>query len=607
MKAKIIFVFVWIIFFTVNLGAQNSKLADQYYLEGEYEKAGVLYQQLYKNSNRSDYFFNKYIECLLALEEFEQSEKMISQQLKLSPQNVHLYVTLGNVLERQNRFEEADEIHKEAIKNLPADVGQITKLANAFLALTKYDLAIEAFERGHALIGNPGIFSYNLADLYRRKGESAKMVENYLYSVHVNPKRLPSIQSLLQRYLKAEDFGILQEQLYTLIQEYPEADHFPEMLAWSFIMKKDYKSALRQMKALDRRLEENGIRVFRLGKIAENAKSFETAIDAFDYIVDSKGNTSSYYLEAKRSSLANKRMKIIENYDYTTDELLTLEKEYISFLDEFGWNRITAKIITELADLEALYINDLDKAVELLTKVISYPGVNRIVLADAKLSLADFHLIRGDIWDASLLYSQVDKAFKEEILGQEARFRNAKLSYYNGDFEWAQAQFDILKASTSRFIANDALDLSIFILDNLGLDTTDHPLVMFAETELLIFQNRFNEAQEQLTILGNIYPDHGLQDDILYLKAQIFLKQRAYDQAALLYEQIITEYPEEIRADNAMYELAELNENQLKNPEKAKELYERLFIEYSGSTFSVEARKRFRILRGDFLEDPAVQ
>ena len=606
MRFKGIVLLLFGILIGASLTGQNSKLADQYYLDGEYEKAGDIYQQLYKKSNRSDFYFNKYVECLLALTEYQQAEKTIEAQIAAKPKSVNLFVTLGNVLERQNKFDEADQRYLEAIQKLPADVGQITKLGNAFLALTKYDEAIRVYEKGNKLLKKQGLFSSNLADLYRRKGDVPKMVEQYLYSLNANPKRLPSTQQLLQRYLQRDDYDEVKSQLYGLIQDYPEAEHFPEMLAWVFIQQKDYKSALRQLRAIDKRKEENGHRVWRLGRIAANARQYDVAIQAFDYIVDTKGPNSTYYLEAKRASLVNKRKKIVENYDYTQEDLATLKAEYNGFLNDIGRNKLTAKIIAELADLEAFYINDLDEAIALLDEVVKYPGVDKVVRAKAKISLADFYLMKGEIWEATLLYSQVDKAFKEELLGQEARFRNAKLSYYNGDFEWAQDQFDILKASTSRLIANDALDLSIFIMDNLGLDTTDHPMRLYAEADLLTFQNKFEEAFQKLTLLRNLYEEHGLLDDILYLKAQIHMKKREYQEAGALFEEVISSYPEEIRADNSLFALAELYENQLNDPEKAKELYEKLFIEYSGSTFSVEARKRYRILRGDFDPDEMV-
>ena len=191
------------------------------------------------------------------------------------------------------------------------------------------------------------------------------------------------------------------------------------------------------------------------------------------------------------------------------------------------------------------------------------------------------------------------KKFKEDLLGLEARFRNARLSYFRGDFEWAQSQFDVLKASTSRLIANDALDLSVFILDNLGLDTSSLALQTYADAELLVFQNRFDDAFTKLDSLKASFPGHDLEDDIVYLKAGIFTKLRRYDEAVAAYQAILDAYPESIRLDNSLWELAGLYENQLEDKAKAQELYETLFIDYSGSILAVEARKKYRELRGD--------
>ena len=268
-------------------------------------------------------------------------------------------------------------------------------------------------------------------------------------------------------------------------------------------------------------------------------------------------------------------------------------------MDEFGRSRLTAEIVLELARLEAFYLKDLDEAIKLLTELIEYPNNDIHVQAEAKLNLADFYLMKSEIWEATLLYSQVDKDFKEDLLGHEARFRNAKLSYYNSDFQWAQAQFDVLKASTSKLISNDALDLSVFIMDNMGLDTTDRPLKLYARADLLIFQNRFDDAFKTLDSLSTEYPEHSLEDDILYSKSKIYEKKRDFSKQAETLETIIEKHADGIRADNALFELARLYEEQLNNTEKAQELYEKLFIEYSGSTFAVDARKRFRILRGD--------
>ncbi len=580
---------------------QDARLAQQYFQNGEYEKAAVLYERLFSLNEENDFYLNRYVDCLLATQAYDECEKVIKRQIRKNPNNVSLYVTYGKLYEQQYMDEEAQQQYRTAIENLPRDPFTITRLANAFVVLTKYDLAIEAYEKGAALLKDQNIFSYNLGELYRRKGDIPKMIESYLNALEENPDRIRTIQTIFQRYFLAEDYEELQRQLYVRLQENENAAQNIELLTWVFIQQEDYKNALRQVRALDRRLRENGGRVYQLAEIALNDQDYDTAIEAFEYVVD-KGNASPFYLEAKRAALRAKRSRIVQGYDYTKAELQQLEGEYESFLNEFGRSRVTASIILEQAELNALYLNNLDKGIELLDAMISYPNVEKNTLAEGKLNLGDYYLIKGEVWEATLLYSQVDKAFQEDILGHEARFRNAKLSYYTGDFQWAQAQFDILKASTSRLISNDAIDMSVFIMDNLGLDTTAQAMQIYAEADLLVFQNQFQEAFAKLDNLRQAFPEHSLKDDILYLKSKIYFKTRDYAKTAEALQEIVDNYPESIRADNALYELGLLYENQLDDTEKAKALYEKLFIEFSGSTFAVDARKRYRILRGDKVQ-----
>jgi tetratricopeptide (TPR) repeat protein len=586
----------------LSLSAQNSRLAQKYFIDGEFEKAAYLYEELFEKNPANIFFFQRHIECLFNLEDYDKAEREIKRQLRRDEQNINLYVLYGQLLERQFKEEEATAQFEKAIEELPKDRYAVIRLANEFSKLTKYDLAIKTYERGTKLLKDDQIFAYYLGDLYRRKGDVPKMIEYYLNSIEANPRRLESLKALFQRYLLPEDYRELQKQLYARIQENRQSVYYPDLLTWVFIQQKDYSSALRQVRALDRRLNENGSRIFELAEIAANDKAYDAAIQAYEFIVENKGRASTYYLEAKKQALLCRRQKLVDGYDYTQEDLRKLEALYESFLGEFGRSKITAGIILELAKLEAFYLNDLDKATELLNDMIQFPNVDPRIQAQGKLNLADYYLMQGERWEATLLYSQVDKDFKEDLLGNEARYRNAKLSYYMGDFEWAQSQFDILKASTSKLIANDALDLSVFIMDNLGLDTTEIALKMYSQADLLVFQNRFDEAFDKIDSLIQAFPDHSLKDDILYLKAQIYKKKREYEQAATNLEEIVESHKEEIRADNALYELAELYELHLGDKEKAQSLYETLFIDFSNSTFAVEARKKYRILRGDNIQ-----
>ncbi len=590
------------LFCVLAISAQDINLANQYFINGEYEKSASLFGQILESNASNEFALNRYVESMLNLEQFEECEKVLKKQIKKNPNSGNLYVQYGAILERQGKTTEAKAQYEKAIQTISPDFNSINRLASQFSNTSKYELAIRTYERGAELLKDKNVFAFNLGELYRRKGEPAKMIEQYLNSLESNS--INSVQTItiyLSRYLEPSDFEELQSQLYTRIQN-DEKPEYIEVLAWSFIQRKDFKNALRQLKALDARLNESGQRIYQMAIDASEAKDYDSAIAAYDYIIQEKGQQNPYFFPSKQGAMLNRRNKIVQGLSYTTADLTALEQDYRSFIDQYGMNRQTASLVLELAELEALYINDLPKSVQLLDSLIKAPGIQRDEQARAKINLADYYLMSGERWESTLLYSQVDKGYKEEILGQEARFKNAKLAYYNGDFQWAQAQFDVLKASTSKLISNDALDLSVFIMDNLNLDTTADAITLYAGAELLVFQNRFDEAILRLDTLRLNFPEHSLQDDIYYLLAQIAEKRNDFVRAAALYQKVADNYKEDIRADNSLFALARLYEFRLNAPEKAQNLYEKIFMDYSGSVFAVDARKRYRILRGDKVQ-----
>jgi tetratricopeptide (TPR) repeat protein len=580
-------------------GQVDPKLADYYFQNGELEKAATIYEKMYQQ-NAGDFYFERYIACLMDLSRFDECEKVLQKQIKKEPNKVIHYVHTGKLYDKQGQEAKAAEQYKKAIEKLPADRFIVDNLASNFNSMARYDLSLLAYERGGTLLKNKNLFAFNLAELYHRKEDTPKMVEMYLNAVNENPAYLPSVEAMLLRYATSDSEQMeLQTQLYARIQDDPKATIFPELLSWLFLQKKDYKNAFRQLKSVDRLNEEDGNRVFNLALIADNDHDYDAAIDGYDYIITEKGKSSPFFIEAKRNLLSCKRKKLTEGYSFTKDELHVVEREYESFLDEVGRNNRTGSIVLELAELEAFYLQDLEKATKLLENLIEFPMLDSKTNAQAKLALGDFYLIKGERWEATLLYSQVDKAFKDDVMGHDARFKNAKLSYYFGDFDWAKAQFNVLKSSTSKLISNDAIDMDVFIMENTGMDSTTTALEAYAQAELLVFQNKYAEAFVKLDSIRKEFPEHSLEDDIFYLKAQMYKKLRVLDKAVECYEKIVANYKEDIRADNALFEMAALYEGPLKDKEKAKGLYEKLFTDFTGSSLAVEARKRFRILRGD--------
>ncbi len=595
---------LWIaaLFLTLVAQAQNpdSRLARVYVQNGEFEKAAVIYKQIHEENRSNDYYYDCYLNVLLEINNPETIVDMLKKSIKNNPEKLERLVDFGSFYERQNQADKAKEQYEKALKQLPENDKIINKLATAFMNKKRYDWAIQVYEKGEKLLKQKDIFAYELGAAHFQKGDLPKTVESYLNALDYMPSRLTNIEAFFQRETANRGgYEELKKQLIARIQKKPDNINYPEMLIWVFMQEGDYGSALRQSKALDKRLGESGERVLKLAQTATDDKDYETAISAYEYICNEKGRESIFYQEAKQNLLAVKKTKLFLSNNQERATLLALEKEYENFLDEMGRGRGTSAIMQELADFEARYLQNIDKAIKILEEVVNIPQLPRAEQANAKLELGDYYLMKGENWEATLLYSQVDKDQKDEPLGELARYKNAKLAYYKGDFEWAQAQLNILKGSTSELISNDAIDVSVFIMEHLNLDTTNAAMFLYAEADLLYFQNRTDEALIKMDTLLSKFKGHNLEDDILLTKSKIAYNRRQYTESANFLQQIVDNYKEGILVDNALFKMAELYENQLANPQKAMELYDKIIIDFSGSTFVVESRRRYRRLRGD--------
>jgi tetratricopeptide (TPR) repeat protein len=484
------------------------------------------------------------------------------------------------------------------------DQGVIITVANSFLLRQELDYALQVYLEGKKLLRGTYSFSFETADVYFQKGEFAKMTDEYLDAVVENSMLQQNIMNILQSRVGYDPDNtrneILRTSLLRRIQRNPDQIEYSEMLIWLFIQQKDFESAFIQAKAMDKRHNEDGGRVFNIGNLAESNLNYDAAVKCYQFVVD-KGSLNGNYVAARIGLLNTLNKKVTESNTYTSEDLNKLNKDYKSTLVELGKNPRTATLIRGLAHLNAFYLDQIDTAIAELEETIEMPGISKVNKAECKLELADIYLFTGNVWDSDLLYKQVDKDFKNDPLGQEAKFRAARLDYFRGDFMWAQAQLDVLKSATSQLIANDALSLSLLISDNIGLDSTMDALMLFSRADLLTYRNRNDEALNVLDSLHIQFPGHSLVDDAWFKQAQIMDKKRNWIAEDSLYAKIISNDSTSVIADDALYNRAQLQEDKFKNKAKAMELYQQLLTNYPGSLFAVEARKRYRALRGDIL------
>lgn len=579
----------------------DEQLAAQYFQQGDYERAALYYDKLYKeqpSTNNYDQLFK----CRVALKEYEAAAKLAKDQQKRQNEPRYL-VDMGMVARFMGDTAKAEEHFNKAMKGLKPDVNSVRSLANAFQKADENDRALQVYERGKKTIKEVGwSFDYEIAQLYAAKGDLPAMTTTYMDLLATNPSYLQTVQNGLARYIDFtktdERTEMLRTELLRRSQKDPDNTIFPEMLIWQYLQQKDLTGAFVQSKAMDKRFNEGGQRLMELADIAVTNKEWSTATKCYQYVID-LGKQNANFVKARMGLVRAMDARVTEQAEPPRAELDELATQYTTALTELGRSQNTAELLRGLARVKAYYLNDRAGAVTLLDEAINTGGIDPKTQAQLKLDLGDIHMLDANIWEASLLYSQVDLDYKNDILGHEARLRNAKVSYFAGDFLWAKGQLDVLKASTSKLIANDAMELSLLITDNVGEDSTRSPLTQFSRAQLLMYQHRYDEALLTMDSLNIDFPLNSLGDDILYERYRVAYARHQYDTAATFLEKVLELYPNDILVDNALLDLGKLYEDKLNNKEKALDFYKKLLFEQSGSIFVPEARDRFRRLRGD--------
>jgi tetratricopeptide (TPR) repeat protein len=606
---QFLFVHIFLVF-ALFLNAQNPAqqssdelLALQFMHNGEYAKAVELYEELFEK-NPGPVIYNNYLLCLLELNDFRKAERLVNQQIRNFPGNSRFDVDLGFVYTRANDSSKARRHIEGLIQNVSGHPASITDLANAFLYREFYDYALQTYLKGRSILKDSYPFNLQIALIHEKRGNYQDMMKEYVDLVGIDISYNDNVQALLQDAINDDpEFrktDALRQILIQYSQQTTSQTIYAELLLWLSIQLRDFPMALRQARAIDRRLRQDGELVLDVAKLSAVNGDFQTSRQSFEYIIE-RGNLNPFFLEAKAGLLNVKYQEATAGYMVNVDLLNEVEDEYHSLIDEMGIRAQTVSLVRNLANLKAFYLGKQKEAIELLHTIISMSNVSNRIKSECRIELADILVLKGDLWDAHLLYAQVDKTFRDDPLAHEARFKNARLSFYMGEFKWAKAQLDVLKAATSRLIANDAMALSLLIQDNLNDAETSEPLTMFARAQKHTFMNNFDMAHAVLDSIHTKFPSHQINDDVLMEKAHIFKRTGKYNDADNMYQQITEKYSKGLLASQALFERAQLHEEVFRDEGTAMNLYQRVVVEFPGSVYTITARNKFRQLRGDLV------
>jgi tetratricopeptide (TPR) repeat protein len=587
--------------------SEEAQLANEYLLKGEKMKAVELYRDLAKKESNIPVIYNNYINVLIDLTLFDEAENFLKKISKRDPENLQYQLDLGLTMIRGGDMNKADKYYRELINQNKANVQRIKAMSTYFMSRTLLDYGTLALLQSRQALGNPTLYCLDLAMLYRVNGNQDKMVQEYLAYVTQSSANIQYVKNVLQTLLtKPEELESLERLLYDRVQQFPDVEVYADLLIWVTMQQKNFYASFIQARAYDKRYNRDGEKCIEVAKVALDNEDFDNALKIYRYLIREYPESPNYLL-ARLGILRTREERVKHSFPVKKDSVQVLIADYKNFIEQYPNNMNSLEASKNQALLFANYLDLKDSAIQILNRLISNPKASQYLRSRAKLVLGDIYILKGEPWESTLLYSQVEKLQKENLVGYEAKLKNAKLSYFKGDFLLAQEHLDILKQATTREIANDALELSMRIKENIALDSAGAALKDYAAIELLLYQNKTEPALQKIENLkqgisgqGEAIPNQTILDDVYWLEANIRMQQGQFDKAISLLERIRADYGDDILADDAYFLQGEIYERQLGNIDRAMEIYRDFLTKYPGSVYAAEARKRFRLLRGDF-------
>lgn len=591
---RLYFILLFILSGSITFAQSSEAQADSYYKKGEFKKALIIYENLLKEQPYNSNFIYKLVDIHQQLEQYDDAENLIRQRLE-KRQNPAMVISLGYNYQLKDSITYANQLYEDALGFVDKNPNYIYSIGRKFEDYSLLDYAIKAYEKGKVLSPDRD-YSIQLARIYGDQGNIEKMFANYIEYIDYQPNYLNTIKRLISDFISEnkdnENNIFLRRLLLKKIQQEPKT-YWYELLSWLYVQEKAYKKSFIQEKALYMRQPESLDRIIELAVIAHNDKDDDTAKSIFNYILQTTQNATT-------ALTAHQYILEIDTNNADEKMLTEIDKTYHSLFAEFGRSERTIPLQLAYGKFLAFNLKETQTATQFLRESLKQ-NLSKFQEAKVKLLLADILVLQEKFNEALIFYSQIQVNLKNSPIAQEARFKVAKTSYYKGDFDWAESQLKILKSSTSQLIANDALELKLMISDNKYEDSTQTALKHYAKADLLAFQNRTDEA---ITLLDKILEEHqgeSIIDQTLYQQAKLFELKKQYHKAETNYQRIIRDYGDGILSDDAHYYLAELYNTHLAQPEEAKTLYEKIIFEHQDSIYFIEARRKFRLLRGDTI------
>ncbi len=571
------------------------RMAQDYERRGNYVGALRIYQNLLQQVPSNQLYYEGVKRNLLRLKRFDELLGIIKSQMAARV-NVKYYADMGGVYYKQGLPDDATMVWQEAVARFANQKPSYTYIANAMIANRLYDDAIQVYLQGRTHFKQQTLFVFELANIYVIRLKYKEATREYLTHLAHNPNQFSYIEGRIVNYTKDSETArsvadILSEALPNHKQKYLVR----KLMADLYLRIEDFAHAMEQFQILEtmepppnlKRKNESGRELFFFGEKALKAEEFSFAEQSFNLIVE-KYPRSQFTVQAL-FGLAQARKK----QGMPAQALQKLE-ELVAIDNRSTWGQEAMFLIGEI------YFNDLfdlDKALQAYDAITQkHPRGKRT--NQAYVRIGDCHAARGEFEDAQKWYARSTKMLPAgSALRDQAEYQTAYLNFLTEDYDTALESLtsltdDIGAEGRNQDFVNDALELMFLIEENRA--SSEPALKLYGGAQRFKLQKIDAKAISALENLLATYPQSGVADEALLELADLENRRGDHHKAIDHLTGLLQQHPESVFNALAQKRIGEIYELAVGDSRKAYDAYEKVLVNYPNSLYVEEVRLKLR-------------
>ena len=359
--------------YTITTLAQNAEtqLANEYYINGDKEKAITLYKKIVKDKSQVQYVHANYLALMIASSQFDEAGKYLNKINKIFPNKLEYQADLLFLFHISGQQNMKDRLETHLSQLYDQNQYQLNLFSQMLSGREMYKEAKDFLLMARLASKNPRAYALEMAALYRLLDEKELMIDEYLNYGLINNRNTNYIKKLFQMLLTdAGDFDQLKNILVDRVQREPDQLSYLDLLIWINLQQKNFYGAFVQAKALDRRTAKPGDESMKVAQIAKNNVAWQDAAEILQYVVDTYPE-SYHYVRARQQLIDVQKSEVLSVYPVNKAMVIQLVAKYQELFDELGPSPNTYQALRDKEYLMAYHLDRKKPALALLSQVIN--------------------------------------------------------------------------------------------------------------------------------------------------------------------------------------------------------------------------------------------